>query len=197
MSVYLCWQICLLFCLSANSYIVCKNSALEKNGARIYYGNHHSAASVKECAQELPESLRNRVSETYNNAFRKLGDENPDFIRVVTDLTSSKCEKIDVKMPRPDDIYTCSVGSKLVKATGGKFPLNFTYHLVNLFDGSNDGLVGEESFEWGEDHIFLVPEGQRGISHGDMIDLNCENIPGFDVREFYVVLVSKLKKRGL
>ena len=26
----------------------------------------------------------------------------------------------------------------------------------------------------------------RGISHGDMIDLNRENIRDFDVREFYV-----------
>jgi len=30
-----------------------------------------------------------------------------------------------------------------------------------------------------------------------MIDLNRENIPGFDVREFYVDLVSRMKKMGL
>ena len=30
-----------------------------------------------------------------------------------------------------------------------------------------------------------------------MIDLNRENIEGFDVREFYVDLVYDLKKRGL
>ena len=29
-----------------------------------------------------------------------------------------------------------------------------------------------------------------------MIDLNRENIPGFDVREFYVKLVHDLKERG-
>ena len=38
---------------------------------------------------------------------------------------------------------------------------------------------------------------KRGISHGDMIDLNRENIEGFDVREFYVGLVSELKAKGL
>ncbi len=38
---------------------------------------------------------------------------------------------------------------------------------------------------------------KRGISHGDMIDLNKENIPGFDVRKFYVTLVAELKERGL
>ena len=44
---------------------------------------------------------------------------------------------------------------------------------------------------------FLTASGKRGISHGDVIDLNRTNIEGFDVREFYVELVSNLRKRGL
>ena len=69
--------------------------------------------------------------------------------------------------------------------------------MVKHFDGYNDGLVGEDAFEWGEKYTFLVNDGLRGISHGDMIDLNREDIPGFDVREFYVQLVADLKNRGL
>lgn len=43
----------------------------------------------------------------------------------------------------------------------------------------------------------MVPDAKRrGISHGDMIDLNRENIPGFDVREWYVQLVQRLKRKG-
>ncbi|KFI98041.1 esterase/lipase family protein [Bifidobacterium stellenboschense] len=90
-----------------------------------------------------------------------------------------------------------SVGSKLAHATTGKFPLNFTYPLVKWFDGPNDGLVARPSFPWGESFTWLEPNGVRGISHADMIDLNRENIPGFDVREFYVGLVADLKRRGL
>ena len=68
------------------------------------------------------------------------------------------------------------------------------YPLVRHFDGTNDGLVSMESACWGDHFIRLsVPEG-RGISHGDMIDLNRENISGFDIREFYVNLVADLKK---
>ena len=69
--------------------------------------------------------------------------------------------------------------------------------LVRHFDGPNDGLVAEASFRWGEAYTFLTVKGKRGISHGDMIDLNRENIPDFDVREFYVQLVRDLKVRGL
>ena len=95
------------------------------------------------------------------------------------------------------DVYYQSVGSRLNRAAGGRFPLNFTYHLAKYFDGANDGLVGEGSFPWGQAYRFLTVKGSRGISHGDMIDLNRENIPDFDVREFYVQLVADLKAKGL
>ena len=42
----------------------------------------------------------------------------------------------------------------------------------------------------------LSVPGRRGISHGDVIDLMREDIPGFDVREFYVGLVRGLKEKG-
>ena len=89
------------------------------------------------------------------------------------------------------------MGSKLNFPSGGRFPLNFSCRFVKNFDGSNDGLVGEESFAWGEKYQFVQTKGKRGISHGDMIDLNRENFDGFDVREFYVQLVSDLRQRGL
>lgn len=61
---------------------------------------------------------------------------------------------------------------------------------------ANDGLAGEESFAWGQDYQFLTIKGKRGISHADMNDLNRENIPGFDVREFFVQIVEGLKRKG-
>ena len=77
------------------------------------------------------------------------------------------------------------------------FPIDGKIKFVKHFDGYNDGLVGEESFQWGPNYQFLTNRGLRGISHADMIDLNRENIDGFDIREFYVSLVQGLKERGL
>ena len=68
--------------------------------------------------------------------------------------------------------------------------------IVKHFDGLNDGLVAVDSARWGERFTLLEPKGKRGISHGDVVDLNRENIPGFDVREFYVSLAADLKRRG-
>lgn len=145
----------------------------------------------------IPADTKNTVANTYNSALRKLGEPDADFLAAVNDLTASRCQQLDSEMPVPDGIFCHSVGSVLTKASGGKFPLNFSYHLVNHFSGENDGLVSEDSFAWGQHYTLLRSPGKRGISHGDMIDLNRENIPGFDVREFYVGLVNDLKNRGL
>lgn len=136
------------------------------------------------------------MAEGYNAALRKLGDNNPDFLAAVTDLTAYACKTFNQNVPDIPGVYYQSVGSKLNMASGGRFPLNFSHQLVRYFDGPNDGLVAESSFMWGEDYTFLTTRGKRGISHGDVIDLNRENIRDFDVREFYVELVNGLKERG-
>lgn len=233
---------------------------LEQNGATIYYGNHQSAASVANSAEELirrieqivsetgcekvniiahskggldcryaiaklgaapyvaslttvntphrgclfadhlltviPEETKDKVATAYNTALRKLGDENPDFIAAVSDLTASSCARFNEKVGTPEGIFCQSVGSVMPRASGGKFPMNFSYQLVKYFDGINDGLVSETSFQWGEKYTLLTPSTGQGISHGDMIDLNRQNLDGFDVREFYVQLVNDLKNRG-
>ena len=234
---------------------------LEQNGASVYYGNHQSAATIEDSAEELAGrikhlvaelgcdkvniiahskggldcryalsqldvapyvaslttintphrgclfadclltklslEIKNRVAAAYNRTLKKLGDSNPDFLSAVTQLTATYCAEFNRQNPQPEGVYCQSVGSVLPKARGGKFPLNFSHHIVSYYDGENDGLAGERSFPWGEKYICLRPQTGRGISHGDMIDLNRQNFDGFDVREFYVKLVRDLKDRGL
>ncbi|SKB82459.1 triacylglycerol lipase [Lachnospiraceae bacterium] len=136
------------------------------------------------------------VAANYNSVLKKLGDKNPDFKSAVWDLTSEKASALDSIMNDPPGVFCQSFGSKLNVSEGGRFPLNLTHKFVDLFDGENDGLVGCNSFSWGSKYTFLTVNGIRGISHGDTIDLNMENIDGFDVREFYVQMVKDLKDRG-
>lgn len=147
------------------------------------------------------EKFKNTVALAYNAGAKKFGDKDPDFISAVTDLTSRRMTELNQMMSDFDfkdhNIYTQSFGSNLKHMTSGRFPLNMSYHLVKYFDGPNDGLVGYKSFPFGEKYEYLEAKTNRGISHGDMIDLNREDIPGFDVREFYVKLVSDLKERNL
>lgn len=146
---------------------------------------------------EIPESGQKLIADKYNQMAAKLGDKDPDFLAAVYDLTSTRCRERNEVIKDDPNIYYQSVGSVLREASSGQFPLNYTYHLVRYFDGENDGLVGTGSFEWGESFQMLRNDkSKRGISHGDMIDLNRENIKGFDIREFYVQLVSGLREKG-
>ena len=236
-------------------------SALMRNGATIYYGEHPSALSIADSAEilarrirqivaetgcekvniiahskggldcryamenlgiaslvaslttvntphrgcifadrlldKIPTKVQNKVANAYNTTLKKLGDPAPDFMAAVRDLTSSHCTTFDSETPIPDGVYCQSIGSLQNSLSSGKFPLNMAYHLVKYYDGENDGLVGLNSFAWGSRYQLITTAGKRGITHLDIIDMNRENIPGFDVREFYVRLVSDLRQQGL
>ena len=146
--------------------------------------------------EKIPKRVQKGVAGKYNAALKKFGDTDPDFLSAVRDLTASACQTRNEELADCPDVYYQSVGSQMNRASSGRFPLNMAYPLVRHFDGANDGLVSMESARWGESFTELMTSQGRGISHGDMIDLNRENIPGFDMREFYVNLVSDLKTRG-
>lgn len=145
---------------------------------------------------KIPKKVVDSIANKYNSTLKHLGDINPDFIKATQNLTSSFCKEFNSRIRKSNKVFYQSIGTKLIKSNSARFPLNMTSRFVKLFDGNNDGLVGEKSFEYGDKYVFVIPKGKRGISHGDIIDLNRENIEGFDVREFYVNLVSDLKDRG-
>jgi triacylglycerol lipase len=158
---------------------------------------HRGCLFAERLLYSIPQKIKDKVAAAYNTTLSVLGDESPDFLAAVGDLTAEACQALNEKLSFPSTIYAQSVGSVLEHPQKGQFPLNLSYRYVKNFDGENDGLVGEASFSWGEKYTLLRTTGKRGISHGDMIDLNRENIKGFDVRAFYTSLVSELRERGL
>ena len=157
---------------------------------------HRGCIFAEYLLKKIPAAARQKIADTYNAALKRLGDEAPDFLAAVIDLTASACEARNAATLDAPGVFYQSVMSYCRKAQHGKFPLNMTYPIVKHFDGLNDGLVAVDSAKWGDQFTLLEPRGHRGISHGDVVDLNRENIPGFDVREFYVSLVADLKNRG-
>ncbi len=158
---------------------------------------HHGCLFADALLEKIPDRTQTRIARTYEATLDKFGEHDADFLAAIRDLTAEACEKRNEALKVPEGVFCQSIGSWLETAGGGRFPLNLSYRLVKHFDGKNDGLVSTASFVWGETCRIMEPPAGRGISHGDMIDLNRENIRGFDVRECYVELVSDLKARGL
>ena len=157
---------------------------------------NHGCLFADYLLNKAPQGFKEKVASGYNFTLKKLGDKDPDFIAGVTDLTSKNCEELNKKMKSNKNVYYKAYGSVLKRPTSGRFPLNLTNTFVGHFDGKNDGLVGIESFKLDDNFTLIESPYKRGISHGDVIDLNRENIDGYDVREFYVQLVKELKEKG-
>lgn len=177
--------------------------AISKCGAAPYVASlttvntpHRGCIFADYLLGKISDSVCQSVAARYNTTLKRFGDSDPDFLEAVQDLTASSCMHLNELLPDAPQVYYQSVGTRMQHAAGGRFPLNMTYPLVKHFDGECDGLVSLDSMKWGSHFISPDPPGGRGISHGDMIDLNRENIPGFDVREFYVKLVHDLKEMG-
>lgn len=156
---------------------------------------HKGCDMVDYLLEKLPDSLAQFIAKRYNRIFSRLGDKSPDFMAGVLDLRASRAAKYDEEMPDSPLVSYRSVMSVMSSARSAGFPLNIGYLLIKRLNGSNDGLVWEESAKHGAYTLIETP-GRRGISHGDVIDLMRENISGYDVREFYVKLVSGLAKEG-
>ncbi len=157
---------------------------------------HRGCIFAEYLLKTAPEKFKKMIEQTYNKAFYMLGDNSPNFMEAVKCLTNSYCEEFNKEVLNSPDVMYQSYGSKALNSRSGKFPLNVSYPVVKKYDGDNDGLVALTSAEWGEKFTPIYPKGKRGITHADMIDLNREDIKGFDVREFYVQMTADLKKRG-
>lgn len=157
---------------------------------------HYGCDFVDFLLEKVPEHMVNKIANTYNTMLKKLGDKKPDFVLAVSNLTNGYSIEFNKNNKDDENIYYQSFGSTIKKAKGEKFPLNLSYQFVKHFDSKNDGLVALESMKWGENFTPIILKNQNGLSHGDMIDLFRINIPSFDIREFYVELVSDLKNKG-
>lgn len=135
------------------------------------------------------------ISRRYNSIFRKLGDNDPDFVAGVKDLSPERLNELSEYMVDSPNVSYRSCMSCMKNVFSAGFPLNLGYMIIKKLNGDNDGLVWIESAKHG-DFRLVTASKTRGISHGDTIDLFRENIEGYDIREFYINLVAELKKQG-
>lgn len=157
---------------------------------------HKGCDFVDNLLNTFPESFVKFIADKYNRIFTRLGDNSPDFLSGILDLRASFCQKLDESLPDSPDVYYQSYMSEMKNFFSAGIPLNIGYMLIKKCNGKNDGLVWVESAKHGEKFTLVENKFPRGISHGDMIDLFRENIKGFDIREFYIDIVVKLKNMG-
>ncbi len=158
---------------------------------------HKGCKLVDNLLEKLPDKFVNALAKKYNSTYLRLGDKTPDFYTAILDLTTSKCAEFNEKVPNKEGVVYQSISSKMSSIFSAGFPLNIGYVLTKHNEGENDGLVSVHSSKHGDYLGCYSTKRNRGISHGDVIDLMRENIHEFDVCEFYVDIVKGLKSKGL
>ena len=158
---------------------------------------HRGTPLAGKLLEITPDKLVAAVGKQYGKLFKKLGDSDSDFLGSVTGLTPGECDRLNQIMPDRAGVLYQSAGSKMRAVTSAGPPLNAGYAFIKPLGGDNDGLVCTDSMPWGTCLGILSPQGKKGISHGDMIDLTRKDIPGFDVCEYYVGIVSGLREKGV
>ncbi len=156
---------------------------------------HKGCDMVDYLLSKIPQGAVEFLENKYNKLFTVLGDTKPDFLSGVKDLSAEKAKTYDEIMPDSENVSYRSSMSVMQSSRSAGMPLNVGYSLIKKLNGASDGLVWEESAKHGE--FELIKNSKiRGISHGDVIDLFRENIDGYDVREYYVGILKRLKDEG-
>ena len=102
---------------------------------------HHGCAFVDDLLQKVPAGVARWIAAKYNRLFTKLGDQNPDFLAGVRELTAENCQKFHTEHPPISGVYYQAVMSRMHSAFSAPFPLWLGYFLNRRKAGENDGLV--------------------------------------------------------
>jgi len=143
----------------------------------------------------LPKWFYGNVGKMLDRYFRMIGDKNPDFFTSTRQLSTHYCKKFNEEIKDSHKVYYQSYATAM-KNMFSDYVLTIPYLILKILGGENDGLVEVESAKWGEFRGVIRNRYNRGISHGDIIDLRKDSYKGFDVREKYIEIVSELKNKG-
>ena len=156
----------------------------------------HRGSKLIDVLNHLPDFLYRFIAGIINRSAQQIGDEHPDCYHSSKQLAPSYLNTFNEENKDAPNVYYQSYASTM-KNLFSHTLLAIPYLVMCMVDSKyNDGLVTIESAKWGNFKGTFQNKRNRGISHGDMIDLKREDYSGFDVIESYIRIVEELKKLG-
>ena len=149
----------------------------------------------------MPKGLFNLAAFAVDNWIRLVGDRKPDFLEVCRGFTTAHMAEFNRQNPDVPGVYYQSFACVMSHPLSD-INLSTANFVVGRIEGENDGLVSVDSARWGERFTVLRPNGLRGISHLDAIDLRRAPLSRrrgkgvSEICEVYVRILEDLKERG-
>jgi triacylglycerol lipase len=155
----------------------------------------HRGSTVMNIGYKLPDKIYRFIANFFDNSFRFLGDEAPDFYTAGKQLSTYNTKKFNDEVTDVAQVYYQSY-TTVMSSIFSDYILSIPYIFLKFAEGENDGLVSIDSAKWGEFKGVFKTNHTRGISHGDIIDFRRDDYKEFNVLEKYVEIVSELKNKG-
>ena len=133
--------------------------------------------------------------------MRILGDKKPDTYAAIQAFRTNKAEEFNQQNPDVAGIYYQSYAFVMKHAFSDIF-MCWTYPVVYLFEGENDGLLPPRATEWTNFRGIYRSNSGRGISHCDQVDMRRWRLTKktgdgiSDIVDFYEGVVRELAEMG-
>ena len=177
-------------------YLITSMGYANKVASLTTINTPHRGSELITLLNKLPDYVYQYIAKQLNKPFLLAGDTKPDCYAASKQLDPVFCAEFNQKNPDADGVYYQSYTS-VMKNLFSDSLLWLPYFLMCTQKGrQNDGLVDASSAIWGDFKGILKSTNNRGISHGDMIDLKREDIKGFDVLKQFYDIVCELKNMG-
>jgi triacylglycerol lipase len=162
----------------------------------------HGGSKTMDMLLKAPQRMFNIAAFAVNNWIRVFGDQEPDFLTVCREFSTSHMERFNFDHPDHPDVYYQSYAC-VMQRPSSDINLCAANFIIGLIEGANDGLVSVRSAQWGNRFTLLKSASRRGISHLDSIDFrrtpfsrkNASNKVS-DICDVYVRIVQDLKNKG-
>ena len=156
----------------------------------------HRGSAVLDFLCHAPRWLYHCAAWFVDRFSQLLGDKHPNFYTASRQLSQAACSQFNLDNPDQAGILYQSYTGKM------RYPWSdplfwFTFLVISIFEGPNDGLVAVRSAQWGDYKGELTGKTWRGVSHSDVIDLYRSHSKSFDMVGLYKSVVSELKMKGL
>jgi triacylglycerol lipase len=155
----------------------------------------HRGAKIMDILLKFPQWVFRFFAFFENPWGRLLGDRNPDFVTSCRELGRAWCSEFNRECPDMKGIYYQSYATQLRFFFGDPI-FFFTWLLLRIYDGPNDGLCSVESAKWGNFRGVITTRGLFGVSHAGIADFYRIPYRGLRVPELYVSIMKDLAGRG-
>ncbi len=165
----------------------------------------HNGSAAMDKLMKLPDILI-RLAAKITDFFKKLGgDKRPDTYCCFHQLTTGYMKQFNQLVPDSSSVLYQSCAF-LMKNAFSDLLMCIPYIGVRLLNGRSDGFLTPGEVRHGQFLGVFTGTGKRGLSHLDEVDFRrrpLSKIPPpdkyhiSDITQFYIGIVSDLKKRGL